>query len=367
MAESIVVGNSITLDAFTSDGTGNSVDDPDLRVSIIDPNGATVVNLATPTRVGTGHYQYVYAVASTARPGAWAARWFGTIEGASVMDEDGFTVERASSTSPGVEGGTTCTPWATNADAPPSLQQYGIDPDDVDDAYQAASDVLYELTGRKYPGVCSDKIRPQAQWKRWDGAPRWFPANATFGLGPAYGWCSCHRGRETGCASVSEIKLPGHPVDESSVVVMLDGAPFSSFRLHDDRFLVRTDDQGWPCCQDMRLEDTEDRTFSIAYQFGKGPDIGGVRSAALLGTWFYAAWHPEAASSAGCKPPARATRITRAGTTIELVSPADMVKLGLTGIPSVDMWVSSKRIGAARRRATVMVPGKGRSARRPAQ
>lgn len=363
MAQSIVRGNPITLDGFFWTGEGDAIDPPDPRISIIDANGVTVVNLVVPTHIATGHYQYVYAVSPQALLGAWAIRWFGTVEGFALTDEDGFTVISAGATTPPGSGhGATCTPWATHEDAPAALQEYGIDPNDVDDAFQAATDILFQLTGRTYPGICTDVIRPQAQWWRSAGAlPRWWPAGALPGSS-WYGWCSCHRGRETGCNRVSEIRLPGHPVVADTVSVLIDGEAFDGFVVHDNRFLVRTDGAGWPCCQDLTLPDSEPSTFSIAYSYGSLPDIGGIKAAILLGTALYADYNPDAA--ARCKPPARTTRITRSGVTVDLLTPEDMIKLGLTGIRAVDQWIASKRYGRINRRTAVMVPGRGRSARR---
>ena len=358
MAQSVVRGNPITLDGYFYDATNTLVDPPDPQVSVVDADGTTVVSLDTPTNIASGHFQYEYPVAADALLGAWAIRWYGTVDGFALTDEDGFTVVREDASTPVGSGeGVTCSPWATHEDAPLALQDYAIDPDNVDDAYQAASDQLYELTGRRWPGTCTDVIRPQAQWRAYDGPSRWWPA-----LRGMYGWCSCHRGRETGCARIPEIKLPGHPVQPGSIVVKIDGLEFSDFRLDDGRFLVRTDGDGWPCCQRLIDPDTELNTWSVAYSYGQGPPIGGKFAAIALGTVIYGETFPD--DAARCKPPARATRVTRAGTTVELGDPATMAKEGLTGVASVDRWVASVLLGVARRRATVMVPGKWRSARR---
>lgn len=366
MAQPIVRGNSITLHGFYIDENNAPADPPDPRVSIVNADGVTVVSLDTPTNVAVGHFTYVYPVAADAPLGAWAAQWFGTVDGAPLTDEDGFTVVRDAPSAVAASGdGVTCSPWATFEDAPDSLTTYDIDPDEVDAAFQAATDILFELTGRRWPGVCADVIRPQAQWRAADRPMFW--ERSVFGIVAPWGWCSCHRDRETGCSRVPEIKLPGHPVDAESVVVKLDGAILdpASYRIDDGRFLVRIDGDGWPCCQNFLEPDTVDRTFSVQYSWGTLPGIGGRRSAVLLGTRLFADWNPDLA--ARCKPPKRATSVTRAGTTVQLGDPVQMITAGMTGIEAVDLWVQSVILGRARRRSTVLVPGRWRSARRVTQ
>lgn len=363
MAQQIGRGGTITLDARFSDGAGAAIDPVNPKVSILNALGAVVVSLATPTHVSLGHYQYTYAVAADAMLGAWAAKWFALINGAPEEGEDGFTVVAAGTISTSQGGGVTCSPWATSEDAPASLSGYGIDPNDVDDAFQAATDILYELSGRRYPGICTDYVRPQAVWRQVEGLSKWWPAAVTFGFASSWGWCSCHRGRETGCNRVPEIKLPGHPVQRDSIVVKLNGEVFTEWRLDDGRYLVRTDGSGWPCCQQLLEPDTQDRTFSILYRWGRVPDIGGKHASILLGTRLFADWFPEAK----CSPPERATRVTRQGVSIDLADPAKMIELGITGIRAVDAWLASKVQGRKNRPATVLVPGRHRSVRRTNQ
>lgn len=362
MPDIVEQGSPITLDLTTEDSDGGADDASIVRVSILDASGATVENLATPTHVSTGFYQYTYPVPGDATPGAWAARWFATINGFALQVDDGFTVVRAGSVATRLISAV-CQPWAVHGDVPAGMLPDDADPDDVDDALLQSSDLLFELTGRRFPGQCHDVIRPQSQWRKVDGLPRWWPALSTdVGYGAMYGWCSCRRGRETGCSRVSEIKLPGHPVDRDSITVKVDGVEFTDWTIDDGRFLRRVDGEGWPCCQDLDLPDSEEHTFSIAYDFGRSPVIGGKNASILLGVSIYAENHPDVATR--CKPPARATTITRQGVTIQLGDPVAMVEAGLTGIRSVDLWVASVFRGEKTRRGTVLVPGKSRSARR---
>lgn len=252
----------------------------------------------------------------------------------------------------------TCTAWADEADlCAPCADYEAFDGGLIEDSLQLASDVLFNLTGRRWPGECETTIRPQARWRQ-ASSHRFWPGNADN----TWGWCSCARGRETGCSSVSEVRLPGAPIALDSIFVTIDGDSFSDWRLDDGNWLVRTDGEGWPCCQDLDAPAGDEGTWSIAYARGLGPPIGGIRAAAALACEFMLACTPDAEGE--CRLPKRITSITRQGVTIAVLDPLSLFGDGLTGIPEVDLWVGSVMKGDARRRANVMVPGRSRPVRR---
>lgn len=352
-------GSTITLDLFTQDDDGDPLDATAETVSILDASGTTVVNLASLTHVGTGHYQYAYPVPAQAQTGAWIARWSATVDGNALQTDEGFTVVKQGALAAPASGSSVCTAWASHEDALGDCATYDVDPDLLDDAMLVASDVLWNLTGRKWFGVCSESIRPQAQWRAAQGPARWWPAS---GLSP-YGWCSCHRGRETGCSVVREVKLPARGrVVADSIVVTIDGEPFTDFRLDDHRYLVRTDGGSWPCCQDLTVADDQVGAWTIQFDHASIPPIGGRRAAASLGCELAKLYVPGATSR--CAVPKHATNISRQGVSITLLDPKTLFKDGITGIAEVDLWVASERQGAARQGMTVMRPGHWRSSRR---
>lgn len=369
MPQLIGQGGTITLDATYQDINGDAHDATTPQVSILDPNGDTVVAIATPTRVGLGHYTYEYAVAVDALQGAWSAKWYGLINGVQVGPvEDGFTVAAAGAIVPGGNAGaTTCSPWATHEDVVDGpCATYSTDPDELDEALQIASDMLYALTRRRYKGICTDTVRPNAEWREWK-LPRWWPVS-----GDAWwGYCSCHRGRENGCVPVHELKLPGQPVNPNpaALTIMLDGNQLdpSSYRIDDHGYLVRTDGLGWPCCQRMELDDTEEGTFSITYPFGRMPPVGGVRACKVLGCQLLLGWSDDEDDNAACMLPERVTTITRQGVTMALIDPLTLFDDGKTGVPFVDLWVSTVNRSSNQRSATAIIPGRHRSVRRAGQ
>jgi hypothetical protein len=238
----------------------------------------------------------------------------------------------------------TCAPWATAEDACSPCDTYDFDPFMLEDKMQIASDVLFNLTGRRWPGVCSDTIRPTEL-----ACGCWNPRAPRFG-----------------CSTVPTVKLPGSPV-VAVTSVRVDGVELdaSAYRVDNRRELVRIDGEGWPCCQDMRADPaTDDHTMLVEYTWGAEPPLGGVQAAATYGCQLALACDPEAVSSGRCRLPKRITTVTRAGTTIAVLDPMTLVKDGLVGLNEVDTWVQSILLGDSRRRSRVLVPGARRSARR---
>jgi len=255
---------------------------------------------------------------------------------------------------------TVCSPWATSADARPPCNDYGIDTTELDLCMGFASDVLFEFTGRKYRGLCVDEIFPNARWKQLDGGGRgWWPI--VGGEAPyRWGFCSCHRTEEYGCNAIPQIVLPGYPVDPTTITVTIAGATFLAWELRDHRKLVRTDGDGWPCCQPLPLDDQVDGGWSIRYGYGVGPPRFGIRAAAILGCQLYNAFNPS--SSRPCMLPQRVTNLTRAGVTIgAILDPLDLFENYRTGIPAIDMWTASERAANASRNNAVIAPGRRRA------
>src|SRR5450759_4799117 len=81
--DSVIRGQSIVREAhFFLDGV---LTDPSLpRITIRDPLGVAQVQDATPTRIGTGIYQFLYAVPLDVPTGIWVSEWSGLVSGQPV-------------------------------------------------------------------------------------------------------------------------------------------------------------------------------------------------------------------------------------------------------------------------------------------
>lgn len=348
--------------------TGQPVDSSDItsaQVLVYDTTGTLVVTGVLGQDPTVLDWRYLWSTIGL-DPGRYNAKF--VIDGLGSTTVEWLPVDLLPSpldaTSPAQTGGQTCTPWAApddvpagNEDVPDELLLIGL---------QVSSDVLYQLTGRRWAGVCTDLVRPtacgcvsRAGW--WLPPGVHAPSVPMGGVDRLGALCGC------GCSGVSEVKLPGYPVRTITEVV-IDGqvvAP-DQYRVDQRRKLVcqaTTGRSAWPCCQRLDLPAGEPGTWSVEYEFGQAPPIGGVTSAASLGLQLALAIAPPAFAGR-CRLPKRVTSITRQGVTVAILDPLSLFKDGLTGLPEVDLWVASVLAGDGRRRATAWVPGRHQASRR---
>lgn len=226
-----------------------------------------------------------------------------------------------------------CAAWCDADDLPETCSNAAVKPATLDHAFVWASDVLFNITKRRWPGACSDTWRP---------------------LG-----CNC--GRHGGHPAAA-LKLPVVKV-RAITSVTIDGEVIdpSTYELRDGRYLWRklnADGQGdtlWPCWQDLHRGATDQDTFVVSYTYGQDPPPAMKRAAAILAWHLALSWTPGC--EAECKLPANITSMTRGGITVTMPDPASLFTDGRTHIPEVDMLVASVNHGEAKQRPVVAVPG----------
>lgn len=229
-----------------------------------------------------------------------------------------------------------CQPWVS-ADDVAACCDFAATTSTLDWAATIASDLLYELSGHRYSGVCETTVRPCASHVScWVPIDRWFAAD-----------CGCQR--------LSMIRLAGYPVREIVEVLIDDEvvAPYD-YRLQRQRELVRLNGDTWPACQRLELDGGEG-TFFVTYTYGQEPPLAGVAAATQLACQI-ARQCPgggDGATTGDCELPAGTVRISRQGLTI------DTQELGLwmlgalrTGMPMVDSFLAG--YGAPRQRRTAI-------------
>lgn len=277
----------------------------------------------------------------------------------------------------------TCSPWAGPSDLCEPCTDVAFDPTLLANCFQIASDVLFNLTGRQYPGLCTDTVRPTGRNIVSDhGRPV-----HTFGVGAdqifgfidpayiaagAYGWWQGALGNQTertGGYPVSEVTLGAYPVT-SILQVLVNGQVVepSGYRIDDNRWLVRLADpvtgapRFWPFLPREDMDATQPNTFQVVFTYGTPPPPGGVNACAVYACQLALSASPKTVGQ--CTLPSRVKTINRQGINMALIDPMDFIDKGRTGLVVVDQWIRSVNPGGIPRRMTVSSPDIKRRVRR---
>lgn len=251
-----------------------------------------------------------------------------------------------------------CTDWLTGDDVAACCNIEASSGVLFDDAATQAQNLLYQLSGRMYAGLCGPlTVRPCRDNCSCFPAQRLAYASGGSRLiwtGDFWGWGGTDS-RNCGCGCLSQVKLSGFPV-QIITQVKIDGtviAP-SEYRLDEGRYLTRLNGANWPSCQDLSLADTEEGTFSVSYGYGASPPAEGVAAAAQLGCEIY-----KSCEGQECALPIGATRVTRQGISIErqFFSRDPITKSWRTGMPLVDMFLNAHNPNGLMRRPVFWAPG----------
>lgn len=154
---------------------------------------------------------------------------------------------------------------------------------------------------------------------------RWAPPPPYMDNGVRCGGQGCS------CPELSEVILPGKVAQVTSV--MEDGIELdpSMYRLDGNR-LIRTDDDVFPACQDMRLSPDAVGAFTVTYVPGVVPGPGGEFAAGVLACEF-----AKACTTGKCRLPSSVVSVARQGVAMQFSQ--GMYPDGLTGIREVDAYI----------------------------
>ena len=238
-------------------------------------------------------------------------------------------------------------------------------------ALAQATDVLYNLSGRRFPGECGPiTIRPISRPADADlhGLVYRGYGLAGSGLLGAQTTSSPPAMSMFGISQAPEIVFEDYPVRQV-LEVKIDGIviPTDEYELRDQQTLVRmlptessqpTDRYGWPTSQRMDLPDTELSTFSISYTYGADPGEGGRRACELLAS----AWVCDELGDE-TRLPDRAVSVQRQGVTIQMANTEDLLQKGRTGIVQVDAWLQAVNPNNLTQDALVFSPDRPAAAR----
>lgn len=277
----------------------------------------------------------------------------------------------------------TLAPWATPEDVCEPCNNATINPDLLLRSLQAASDILFNLSGRQYAGVGQDTVRPCSRcvevdhgrpvrsYQMWPGVYGWSGPDGWGSWDPSWGSCLCNRTETPGCGfSLSEIGLGVYPL-VGIVQVLIDGVVVdpTTYRIDNNRTLVRLADparnwanDGWPQCQRDDRPSSAPGTFEVTIEYGVAPPVAGVSAAAELGCQLALSQAPKTLSS--CRLPQRVTNIVRNGLSAVVLDPMVFLDKGRTGLFLCDLFLTASNPHHLLRRATVSTPDIGRRVRR---
>lgn len=218
-----------------------------------------------------------------------------------------------------------------------------------------ASGLLYQLSGRRFAGVCERTVRPCRV-----GCSCWAPAVWGQPL-TSWGWDggmwraqgNDGAGIECGCGVLSRVRLP-YPA-RSVLSVKIDGVTVdpATYRIDSQLWLTRMQGAGgWPACQHLDAPGTAAGTFEVVLSYGAVPPVAGAEAAVALAAQLWKLHNPGAGA---CALPAGVTQIVRNGLTMTKTAVAAWQE-GKTGVAEIDSFLAAYNPNGRRGRARAWSP-----------
>lgn len=222
---------------------------------------------------------------------------------------------------------------------------------DLESVCTVATEILFLLSGRRY-GVRTETTRPYAG----EHVCGWGYLAASVGgdLAVDGDWRWRYQ-RNEGAPDWLLLKSPV----QSVLTVKVDGVTLApeEYLLYDNRKLVRAPGANgsavtWPIFQRLDLDDTDEGTFSITYQWGRSVPAGARLAAQVFATELAKYVNKDS----DCALPDRLVSVTRQGVTQTLMDPSQFIKEARTGLYLVDTWLGAVNPNGNRRRPVVLSP-----------
>lgn len=214
------------------------------------------------------------------------------------------------------------------------------------DALQAATEVLYNLSGQRF-GLCEQTLRPCRRDcdDGWVGSGS-YPQPALIN-GQWFNLVCGSCGDNCSCAFLSEALLPGPVYDITTVKV--DGVELApdDYRLDDFHILVRLGGEAWPWCNNLTLDDSEVGTWSVTARFGEPvPALGALAVGELA-----CELAKLLACDSSCRLPAPLQSLNRQGISLTFIDPNEVFTDGRTGLYAPDLFIQTYNPHGLRGRA----------------
>ncbi len=346
------VGELVTLKGRFATAAGVATDPTAVTLVVTAPNGTVTTTgpAITPYAVfghpSAGVFTFDLTVNAA---GTWTYRWSGT--GAIVAGETGRLVVFAVGSAGSPRSGP-CSNWISvdqlsSCEGVPETATEG----QKETAIAVASDLLWRWSGYKYGGLCFDSVRPCSQNSYLEQTyPDWYGSNWGWDR-RLWGTCLCQASTHDGCGCsfIPKIQLGRDPI-VGIVEVRIDGAVLAAtkYKIEDNFWLIRTDGNPWPCCQDLTKADAVAggaaatlNTFAVDFVWGQNPPAAGVEAAIDL-----AIQTAKACVGADCAIPEEFGTIIRQGETRVNIQPTDLGRDFAgnmrQGLKSVDRFLSSQ-------------------------
>lgn len=338
------VGTTTTLYVHFTDENDDPADPTAVTLQITDPDGNVTTPVPTDDPAVTGRFTYELPLTLA---GLWQVVWTGTGVVAAVDYDEVLAVAASPDDHAGL-----CSDWVSVEDLFACGPCASIDAearryDLAADAVASASWLLNAHSHGRYPGICVATDRPCRTSSCWPTPYNW----SSWQWGDYFSDCACGAASpdRCGCPTGSEIELQGPVIQVLEVLV--DGVEFTEWRL-DRNVLRRLDGSSWPSCQDLTLDTTEDRTFSIRYAYGAMPPPAGRTAAKRLACELYQSCIP----AGNCSLPKRVSTLTRQGVSVGFVDPFEFFSEGRLGIYEVDAFLTAEHTRATQGPAVLAGP-----------
>lgn len=212
------------------------------------------------------------------------------------------------------------------------------------DLQQAAAEygafTIWAATGRRF-GLCNRTVRPCGLDNMTYMPAGYFWSEGTWQpyiFNGAWRNCAGCPGSSMGCCTCQptcQVWLPPPVISIPATGVSVDGAiiPVDAWRVDEGQWLVRTDGNCWPTCQDYNV-DSGTGVFTVTYQRGIPVPQLLLRAAGEL-----ACEWAKSCMGAACRLPQRVQSVARQGVTLSMVDVQILLKNGFTGVQTVDQVI----------------------------